>query len=173
MLKITFTKSEGLLRNVDAYFDHQYDKEWFKDPMVKAMVKDIDLSDLLDNGTTISPVLGPIPVSRISGGVKALILALKTDVFIWGTAMGDNCSTWLAEIGKMKDVDICFSHPMKFTTDLDAICIDTSLRHLKTLWMPIIILKVFLFMMILITVKMLTMMTSKGGDTVALYSFKR
>lgn len=131
MLKITFTKSEDLLRNVDAYFDHQYDKEWFKDPMVKAMVKDIDLSDLLDNGTTISPVLGPIPVSRISGGVKALILALKTDVFIWGTTMGDNCSTWLAKIGKMKDVDICFSHPMKFTTDLDAICIDTG-RIIKT-----------------------------------------
>ena len=113
MLKITFTKPENLSRGVDAYFDNWYDKEWFKDPMVKAMVKDIDLSDLLDNGTTMSPVLGPIPVTQISG------------------AMGDNCSTWLAEIGKMKDVDICFEHPMKFTTDLDAICIDTG-RIIKT-----------------------------------------
>ena len=131
MLKITFTKPESLSRGVDAYFDHWYDKEWFKDPMVKAMVKDVDLSDLLDNGTTMSPVLGPIPVTQISGGVKALILALKTNRMIYGTAMGDNCSTWLAKIGKMKDVDICFEHPMKFTTDLDAICVDTG-RIIKT-----------------------------------------
>lgn len=131
MLKITFTKPEDIILNVDVYFNNRYDKEWFKDPMVKAMVKDVDLSDLLDNGTTMSPVLGPIPVTKISGGVKALILALKTDIMIYGTAMGDNCSTWLAKIGKMKDVDICFEHPMKFTTDLDAICVDTG-RIIKT-----------------------------------------
>ena len=131
MLKITFTRPEDIILNVDVYFNNRYDKEWFKDPMVKEMVKDVDLSDLLDNGTTMSPVLGPIPVTKISGGVKALILALKTDIVIYGTAMGDNCSTWLAKIGKMKDVDICFEHPMKFTTDLDAICVDTG-RIIKT-----------------------------------------
>ena len=131
MLKITFTKPENLSRDMDAYFDCRYDMEWFRDPMVKAMVKDVDLSDLLDNGTTMSPVLGPIPVTQISGGVKTLILALKTDIMIWGTAMGDNCSTWLAKISKIKDVDICFEHPMEFTTDLDAICVDTG-RIIKT-----------------------------------------
>lgn len=131
MLKITFTKPENLSRDMDAYFDCRYDIEWFKDPMVKDMVKDIDLSDLLDNGTTMSPVLGPIPVTQISGGVKTLILALKTDIMIWGTAMGDNCSKWLAKISKIKDVDICFEHPMEFVTDLDAICVDTG-RIIKT-----------------------------------------
>lgn len=131
MLKITFIRPKDKILNLDIYFNHWYDKEWFKDPMVKAMVKDVDLSDLLDNGTTISPVLGPIPITEISGGVKSLILALKTDMMIYGTAMGDNCSAWLAKIGKMKDVDICFEHPMKFTTDLDAICVDTG-RIIKT-----------------------------------------
>ena len=131
MLKITFIEPVDFECNMDAYFDCQYDKEWFKDPIVKKMVKDVDLSDLLDNGTTMSPVLGPIPVTQISGGVKTLILALKTDMMVYGTAMGDNCSEWLAKIGKMKDVDIYFAHPMEFTTDLDAICVDTG-RIIKT-----------------------------------------
>ena len=37
------------------------------------MVKDVDRSDLISPNLVVSPVLGSIPVTRLSGGVKTLI----------------------------------------------------------------------------------------------------
>ena len=46
---------------------------WLEDEHSIEMVRDIDRSELVSPNLVISPVLGSIPVTRLSGGVKTLI----------------------------------------------------------------------------------------------------
>lgn len=38
----------------------------------------------------------------------------ETDFEIWSTACGDNCSKWILEIAKRKDITISLEHYMMF-----------------------------------------------------------
>lgn len=42
MLYITFKESSELIRDVDNYFNHWHDTEWFNDSIVQQIVLDID-----------------------------------------------------------------------------------------------------------------------------------
>ncbi len=44
---------------------------------VKEMIRAVDKSEVLSSHAIESPVLGIIPTSKLSGGVKALILVYK------------------------------------------------------------------------------------------------
>ena len=68
MLYITFKQPENFNRDVDVYFNNRYEDEWLEDPVVKQIVRDIDHSEILSNRAVESPVLGIIPLTRISGG---------------------------------------------------------------------------------------------------------
>lgn len=57
-------------------FDGIYYKEWFDEELVKKMVKDIDKTDVLAKDKLVSEVLGDISVTKLSSGVKGLILML-------------------------------------------------------------------------------------------------
>mgnify|MGYP002769844343 FL=1 len=70
MLNILFREDEREIRYTDSYFNNNYQDEWFEDDLVKQIIKDIDLSDVLNAQIVISPVLGAIPVTQISGGAK-------------------------------------------------------------------------------------------------------
>ncbi len=63
------------------YFNNTYEDEWFDDPFVKRIVSTFDSSEVSDRQLIISPVLGQIPLERLSGGAKALILLHGTDDF--------------------------------------------------------------------------------------------
>lgn len=122
MLYITFEEPDNLDRSIDAYFNNRYDPEWFNDDVVKQIVLDIDHTKIESPNLAVSPVLGSIPVTKISGGAKALILALKTDRLIYGAACGNNCSEWLNKIGRLKDVYVYMSYPMQFDRGIHAYC---------------------------------------------------
>lgn len=117
MLYIRYGKGEDTVLNVNGVFDNNYEEEWFHDPLVQEMVLDIDKSQVLSPHCIQSPVLGQIPPRDLSGGVKALILSLKTDMEVWATACGDNCAKWFLEIAKIKDITISISHLLNFPTD--------------------------------------------------------
>lgn len=117
MLKIRFGTTDNTIINVDDYFDFDYEDEWFNDPLVKEMVKSVDLSEILSPSCIQSPILGQISPTEISGGVKALILMLKTDEEIWATACGNNCSDWILKISEIKDITISLEHFMNFTNN--------------------------------------------------------
>lgn len=117
MLNILFGSSEDTIIAVDAVFNNNYEEEWLNDTLVKEMVLDIDKSEILSPYCIQSPVLGQISPRDLSGGVKALILSLKTDMEIWATACGDNCAKWFLKIGEIKDIVISLEHFMKFPTD--------------------------------------------------------
>lgn len=114
MIKIRFGTIEDTIVDVDGFFDVVYEKDWLNDPIVKEMVLDIDKSIVISQECIDSPVLGQIPPTELSGGVKALILMLKTDEEIWATACGNNCAKWILEIAKQKDIKISLEHFLNF-----------------------------------------------------------
>lgn len=129
MLYITYIEPENLIRNIDSYFNNNYEDEWFEDSIVKQMVLDIDKSEVISAYNVISPVLGSIPTTKISGGVKALILMYKRpDLTIWATACGDNCCEWIIRLSEMQDVHIMLEHTLLFPRDFEAICTDNNVH---------------------------------------------
>lgn len=117
MLSIYFGNYSGsnYIHNPDLYFDNTYEDEWLEDELSKEMVKDIDRSELVGPNLVISPVLGSIPVTRLSGGVKTLIQIAHDPEHIYNaTACGDNCAAWLLRIAEGKDVLVRMGHIMHF-----------------------------------------------------------
>lgn len=119
--------NENFISNVQDYFNNVYEDEWFDDELVKQMVLDVDKSEVQSANCVFSPVLGTIPITKLSGGVKALILMYKRpDLIIWATACGDNCAKWIIELSKRMDIRIVLEHIMNFPYDFEAICTDNS-----------------------------------------------
>ena len=117
MLSIFFGKYRGseYIENPDLYFDNTYADEWLTDERSKEMVKDVDRSDLIGPNLVISPVLGSIPITRLSGGVKTLIQVDHDPHHVYNaSACGDNCAKWLLRIGEDKDVLVRLGHMMHF-----------------------------------------------------------
>ena len=80
-------------------------KKWFDDSFVKEMIRAVDKSEVLSSHAIESPVLGIIPTSKLSGGVKALILVYKKpELLIDCTACGENCAEWILKIPELGKV---------------------------------------------------------------------
>ena len=80
------------------------------------MIKDVDKSTVVSCRLIDSPVLGPISVKELSGGVKTLILMAfdESGKVFNASACGDNCAKWILKIGKQKDLTINLRHIMEF-----------------------------------------------------------
>lgn len=135
MLKIFYGEPiEKLIWSPSKYFDFNFEPEWLQADIVKNMVKDVDNSDILSPYCIQSPVLGQIPPQMLSGGVKALILAFnESDLYLNGSASGDNCAKWWLELGKLKDITINLGHNMDFGHDPFEILIlnNNKIAHTK------------------------------------------
>lgn len=116
MLSIYYGNMPDAIYNTSVYFDNTYEDEWITDPLTIAMIKDVDKSDVVTSHLIESPVLGGIPVTKISGGVKTLILVSqdKTGKIFNASTCGDNCSKWFLKIGEGKDITINLRHMMHF-----------------------------------------------------------
>lgn len=120
MLNILLGADDETIQDVDVWFDNEYDDDWLEDEFVKQMVLDIDDSKIISPRCIESPVLGQIPPTDLSSGVKALILMYKIDKTIYATVCGDNCAKWIVEIAKHKDITICLEHYMMFPEHVTA-----------------------------------------------------
>lgn len=130
MLKIVFGEVENAVYHPPTYFDNQYEDQWITDPLSVAMIKDVDQSDVVGVHLIQSPVLGPISLKEISGGVKTLILMAfdKSGKIFNASACGDNCVKWIVEIGREKDLTINLHHVMDFSSvsELEAVMLNTG-----------------------------------------------
>lgn len=118
MLKIFFGEMENAIYTPSIYFNNQYEDEWLEEDLAKEMIEDVDQSNVVSSHLIESPVLGPIPPERLSGGVKTLLLMAFDDsgrVFN-GSACGDNCAKWISAIASHKDLTINLHHIMDFST---------------------------------------------------------
>lgn len=116
MLSIYLGQMDEAIYYPPVYFDNQYEDEWITKPLTIEMIKDVDKSEVVSPHLIESPVLGPISVKEISGGVKTLILMAfdETQKVFNASACGDNCAKWILEIGKRKDLTINLRHIMNF-----------------------------------------------------------
>ena len=117
MLKIYYgdLESDNYIFNPDVFFNNSYEDEWITDPLSVEMIKDVDKSNVIGPKVIDSPFLGSIPVERLSGGVKTLILMNKDTEHIFNaSACGDNCAKWILNIGKKKDLTIRLGYLMNF-----------------------------------------------------------
>lgn len=116
MLSIYLGQMDEAIYYPPVYFDNQYEDEWITEPLTIEMIKDVDKSEVVSPHLVENPVLGPISVKEISGGVKTLILMAfdETQKVFNASACGDNCAKWILEIGKRKDLTINLRHIMNF-----------------------------------------------------------
>ena len=115
MLNIFYGDMPEAVYNTASYFKFDYEDEWIIDPYVKNMILDVDKSVVLDSGVIDSPVLGKIPPTGLSGGVKTLILVRfeKDKVFNVSTC-GDNCAKWLLDMTRQEERTVNLRHLMDF-----------------------------------------------------------
>ena len=115
MLNIFYGDMKEAVYNTASYFKYDYEDDWITDPFAKEMIQDVDQSIVLDSGVIDSPVLGKIPPTGLSGGVKTLILVkFDKDKIFNASTCGDNCAKWILEIGKRQDITINLRHMMDF-----------------------------------------------------------
>lgn len=117
MLTIHFGSMQNEIYSPPIYFDNQYEDEWITQPLSRAMIHDIDQSEVVGPHLIESPVLGPISVKEISGGVKTLILMAydESGKIFNASACGDNCAKWIVKIAERKDLTIILHHVMDFS----------------------------------------------------------
>jgi hypothetical protein len=112
MLKIIFGDMDNV--NYGPYwFKNNYKTEWLQDEFVQEMILDVDKSRYIDGYVIDSPVFGPIPPERLSGGLQTLIVIYKRpDLVFDATSCGQNCAKWLVDIGKKIDVTVNLNYLM-------------------------------------------------------------
>lgn len=116
MLNIYLGKMDEAIYYPPAFFDNQYEDERITDPLSVKMIQDVDQSTVISSHLIESPVLGPISVKELSGGVKTLMLmAFDESGHIFNaSACGDNCAKWICEIASKKELTINLRHIMDF-----------------------------------------------------------
>lgn len=120
MLKIICGRlPKNVLNSANHIFNTDFESDWFNDPLVEEMVLDVDLTKHFKDQVFESPVLGFILPERLSGGVKGLILILKSERAKKFSAyrsciFGDNCVKWIAKLSFITDFSIYMSHYLDF-----------------------------------------------------------
>lgn len=116
--------------SIDEIFNHiiRNRLDWFEDPFIQKIVKEIDNTTVINAFTLDSPVLGKISYERLSGGAKALILLYKEpSIELWGSLCGDNCIPLMCEISEIHDIIVKFSHiPRNFPENSKAVFLDNG-----------------------------------------------
>ena len=115
MLNIFYGDLDHVIMNPPLYFKNTYEDFWITDSLSRDMIRDVDKSEVIGPNLIQSPVLGPIPPERLSGGVKTLILAHFDKEHIFNaSSCGDNCAKWFLKMGEAEEVTINLYHLMDF-----------------------------------------------------------
>lgn len=115
MLNIFFGDMPEAIYNTSVYFKNSYEEEWITDPIAREMILDIDKSVVLGGAVIDSPVMGKIPPTSLSGGVKTLILMENEPEKIFNASTcGDNCAKWILKLSEKRNLTINLRHLMDF-----------------------------------------------------------
>ena len=118
MLYIRFGEPEDdpmFISNIDGFFDFNYDPEWITQYPAIEIIRDIDKSEVVNQGVIDSPFLGPISPRDLSSGVKVLLSLFFMPEYEYGAHYcGDNCATWIQRIAEHHDIKLSFVEVMRF-----------------------------------------------------------
>lgn len=124
MLNIFYGDMPEAIYNTAVYFKNVYEEAWITAPLAREMILDVDKSTVLDSGVIDSPVMGKIPPTDLSGGVKTLILiANEPDKVFNASTCGDNCARWILKLAEKRDITVNLRHLMDFGEGKFEICI--------------------------------------------------
>lgn len=118
---------EKCVRQIDSFFNRHKREEWFGNPVVQRIIKDIDNTEVVQGEVLKSPVFGIMSPDRLSTGCKATIL-LETmpGINVYATRCGDNCVPDILEIASRKDITITLHHCMRFPDEFEAHILETG-----------------------------------------------
>lgn len=115
MLNIIFGDCEEAIYNTFMYFNNVYLDSWLFDAFNQKMIKDIDRGVVVGAQAINTKALGMIPPTKLSGGVKTLMLINERGDKIFNASnCGDNCAKWILKMAKKKDITINLRHIMDF-----------------------------------------------------------
>ena len=121
MLKIYFGDMPEAIYNTEVYFKNMFEDHWLKDDFAHEVIKGVDKSEVIDAHLIKSPVLGMIPPTMLSGGVKTLLLIKNCpDVVFNASTCGDNCAKYILKLAKEEDITINLRHIMRFNSKFEA-----------------------------------------------------
>ena len=127
MLKIFCGDMPKAIYNTAIYFKNKYKERWLLDPLAQEMIKSIDKSTVINGKMIDSPFLGLIPPTRLSGGVKTLILIQNEPKTVFNASTCcDKCAKWLLTLAKDRDITINLNHLMDFGKDFEIYIINEN-----------------------------------------------
>lgn len=115
MLSIYFGDMPQAIYNTPTYFNNVYLDSWLEDALNQRMIKAVDKGEVRGPNAVETKALGLIPPTKLSGGVKTLMLIHNLPDKIFNASnCGNNCARWILEIAKKQDVTINLRHIMDF-----------------------------------------------------------
>ena len=103
--------------NTSMYFDNTYLDNWLTDDLSVKAPQFPKKGEHTESEPSGSEALGVIPVTKISGGLKTLLLIRHDNTKIFNASTcGDNCAKWILKIAQKADRDIIINlrHIMNF-----------------------------------------------------------
>lgn len=121
MLNVTFGdmfNTKNYIYDTALYFDNVFQDKWITSDLGKAIIKDVDKSEVVSAHVIESPVLGAITPTELSGGVKTLLLmAFDNSKIFNASTCGNNCAKWILKLGQDKKLLINLRHVMDFGSE--------------------------------------------------------
>lgn len=115
MVRVWFGDREGSIYNTSMYFNNRYEKKWLIEDFSRTVIHVVDQSEVVDENTIQSPVLGNIHPEDLSGGVKTLILMKHfPGIYFNGSNCGNNCAPWILKLGERQNCSMILYHTMDF-----------------------------------------------------------
>ena len=74
MLKIHFGECDNEIYNTEMFYENQYDENWIMDDFAKAVIRDIDDSEVVGPDLIKNDIFGTFSSKELSAGVKTLLL---------------------------------------------------------------------------------------------------
>ena len=107
MLNIFYGNMENAIYNTSTFFDNTYLDDWLKDPVSVRIIREIDKGNVISPQLIITKSLGPIPVTKLSGGTKTLLLLRNKPELVYNcSTCGDNCAKWILRIAGLHKGDL-------------------------------------------------------------------
>lgn len=117
MLKVYFGSMPNEIYNTSVFFDNTYMDNWLDDDLTQKIIKNIDKATLLSTKAIDSKALGVVPITKLSGGTKTLLLLRHKPESIYNiSTCGDNCAKWILKIANKskQDITVNLHHIMDF-----------------------------------------------------------
>lgn len=109
MLKLWIGHNDKSLGTPRAFFMYKFDMSYLETDFSKEVVRSIDKSEVVSRNLIQSEVLGAIPPSMLSNGVKTLLVSkyYSDSVMVNFATMGENCLPYFFRVAMEKDVVAC------------------------------------------------------------------